>query len=366
MAWRSPHRCMKKKSLWSVLFLAIAFFCLLSAILELLARTPWLENASPYRSVGNFDYQFEIKWFRLQDYVKSHGGVDIIILGSSLVNTGLDPDIVAKTYYQQTGVNARIFNFGVEGMTVAPNALIARLLVERYHPALLIYVTEMRDYIAGLGLEYETPFLNDPWLRYQVGHFTLFGWLAEHSSALQHYLPYRNWVRADYSDTMAFYIKRYQETSASGYEPDSMIGVNVDIPPNPNDPAEVQNFKDYGNYQIAAGRLEALKNILDFSQNQGTSVLVAEMPVYPTFYVYVGGEKVHQQFQQTISSLVTINGGSFIPAETCFSTIPLNGRSNRWHLNFIGAPYFSACLGDQLAIFENQHYLNLGTTGAPR
>ena len=355
-----------KKSFWSLPILTISLCIALAAVLELFARTPWLEKVSPYRSVGNFDYQFEIKWFRLQDYVKQHGGVDIIFLGSSLVNTGVDPDIVAQTYYQQTGVHPRIFNFGVEGMTIAPNSVIARLLVERYHPALLIYVTEMRDYIAGNGLDYETPFLNDPWLQYQTGNYNLFGWLADHSSALQHYLPIRNWVRSDYSQTMAFYIKRYQDTSASGYEPDTMIGVNIGIPPNPKNPAEVQNFKDYGNYQIAASRLNDLKSILDFSKNQGTTVLVVEMPVYPTFYVYVGGEKVHKQFQQTISSFVTTNGGSFLPSETCLSTIPLNGRSNRWHLNYIGAPYFSKCLGDQLAIFVNQQQINLSTKGAPR
>jgi len=356
----------QKKSFWSLFILTVSFCIALALVLELLARTAWFEKVSPYRSVDNFDYQFEIKWFRLQDYVKLHGGVDIIFLGSSLVNTGVDPDIVAQTYYQQTGVHPRIFNFGVEGMTIAPNSVIARLLVERYHPALLIYVTEMRDYIAGLGLEYEVPFLQDPWLQYQTGNFNVFGWLVDHSSALQHYLPFRNWDHSDAPQTIAFYIKRYHDTSASGYEPDLGIGAGIDIPPNPNDPGEVQNFKDYGNYQIAAARLNDLKSILDSGKNQGTAIWVVEMPVHPTFYVYVGGEATHKQFQQTISSFVTTNGGSFLPAETCLSTIPLNGRSNRWHLNYIGAPYFSRCLGDQLAIFVNQSHITPITTSATR
>jgi hypothetical protein len=346
-----------KKSFWSLSIRTVTFFCLILATLELLARTPVLEKVSPYRSVGDSDYQFEIKWFRLQDYVKQNGGVDIIILGSSLVNTGIDPDIVAQTYYEQTGVHPRIFNFGVEGMTVAPNAVIARLLVERYHPALLIYITEMRDYIAGNGMEYETPFLNDPWLRYQRGDFTFLGWLFDHSAALQHYLPYRNWMRSDYSDTMALYINRYHDTSASGYEPDSATGINIDATPDPNNPTDSIYFEAYGNYQIAPSRLENMQSILDFSRSKGTSVLVVEMPVHPTFYVYVGGEGVHQQFQQTIASLVTSNGGSFIPAETCID-IPLEGRSNRWHLNYLGAPVFSKCLGAQLVILAGQQSSN--------
>jgi hypothetical protein len=238
--------------------------------------------------------------------------------------------------------------------------------VEKYHPALLVYVTEMREYIAGIGLEYETPFLHDPWLQYQTGNFNLLGWLVNNSSALQHYLPFRNWARSDYPATSALYFKRYQETSASGYEPDMGIGVAIDIPPNPADPAELQNFKDYGNYQIAPSRLGDLKSILDFSKNQGTAVWVVEMPVYPTFYVYVGGEMVHKQFQQTISSFVTTNGASFLPSETCLDIIPLKGRSNRWHLNYIGAPFFSNCLGNQLAIFAHQQHENFIKPGASR
>ncbi len=77
------------------------------------------------------------------------------------------------------------------------------------------------------------------------------------------------------------------------------------------------------------------------------------MPVHPTFYVFVGGEAVHKQFQQTLFSFVEDNGGLFLPAEAC-NDIPLEGRSNRWHLNYIGAPIFSKCLGQQLSILADQ------------
>jgi hypothetical protein len=107
-----------------------------------------------------------------------------------------------------------------------------------------------------------------------------------------------------------------------------------------------------------------MQTILDSSWSQGTSVLVVEMPVHPTFYVYVGGEAVHQQFQQTIISLVASHHGSFIPAETC-SDIPLSGRSNRWHLNYLGAPIFSKCLAGQLAILVNQQKIDFINGGQP-
>jgi hypothetical protein len=355
-----------KKSIWPVILLAMLFFLALAALLEIFARTAWLDKVSPYRSVGNFHYQFELKWFRLQDYVEQNGGVDIIIVGSSLVNTGIDPDVMAQTYYEQTGSRPRIFNFGVEGMTIAPNSAIAGLLVEKYHPAMLVYVTDMRDYVAANGLYYEGLFLSDPWVRYKLGGFNFLGWLDDHSAALQHYLPYRDWMRSDYPDTISLYIKRYHDTTASGYEPDQLIGENVDSLPNPSDPNEIAYFKLLGNYRIAGSRLENLHSILAFKQSEGTSIWIVEMPVSPTFYAYVGGEEVHQQFQQEISSFVEANGGSFLPAETCLGAIPLEGRSNRWHLNYIGAPCFSECLGEQLVILMPQGNADFATVAGPR
>ena len=357
------HASAPKRSIWSLFALTVTFFVLILVVLELFARTAFVERISPYRSMGVVDYQFEIKWFRLQDYVKQNGGVDIIILGSSLVNTGLDADVVAQTYFARTGVHPRIFNFGVEGMTVAPNSVIAGLLVERYHPALLIYVTEMRDYIAGNGLEYETPFLSDPWLQNQLGHFTFSGWIIDHSAGLQRYLPYRNWMRSDFLDTMAIYLRRYQDTSASGYEPEHMVASNLDQPPSRTDPENIPLFNELSNYQTAPSRLKDLQTILDLKKNQGTSVWIVEMPVDPSYYVFVGGDEVHQQFQKTISTATVSGGGFFLPAETC-NDIPIGGRANRWHLNNVGAPIFSKCLGKQLAIQAGKQKSNFVVAGA--
>ena len=355
-----------KRPAWAFISLLLLFLLLLAAVTELTARIDKIQRHFPYLSMGNFHYQFEIKWFRLQQYVQDNGGVDVILLGSSLVNTGIDPDVMAQAYFEQTGVRLRIFNFGVEGLTVAPNSVNAKILVERYHPALLIYVTEMRDFVAGNGLEYETRFLADPWLRYENGQFNLDGWLIDHSTALQHYLPYRNWMRADFLETMPLFQKRSHDTTLSGYEMDHAVGQNIDVPPDPNNPADAQEFAAYQNYQMAASRLADLKSILDLRQNGETAMLVVEMPVHPTFYVFVGGEAVHQEFQQDLSAFVQFNGGLFLPAEAC-NDIPLEGRSNRWHLNYIGAPIFSRCLGRQLATIAAQQqkdYINRTTGGS--
>jgi hypothetical protein len=322
-------------------------------LVELTARTPQAQKRLPLRSFGNFHYQFEIKWFRLQEFVKQNGGVDVIVLGSSLVNTGVDPEVMSQAYFEQTGKHLRIFNFGVEGLTIDPNSVNARILVDTYHPALLIYVTEMRDFIDGLALDYQQMFLSDPWIQYRQGKINLLGWLIDNSTALQSYLPYRNWMRADFPETIHLYRYRSHNTSASGYEVENGVEENIDIPPDPADPAEINNFETFNNFKIAATRLENLESILALGNNEDTKVLIVEMPVHPTYYVYAGGEAVHHQFQQTISSLVMNADGSFIPAESC-SDIPLDGRANRWHLNKKGAPIFSTCLGQELVRLANE------------
>jgi len=344
---------MPKKTSCPVLKGTMVIFLLTIALVELAARTPWAQKTFNYRSVDNFHYQFEIKWFRLQEYVEQNGGVDVIILGSSLVNTGIDPVVMAQAYFEQTGKRLRIFNFGVEGLSITPNSINAKILVDEYHPALVIYVTEMRDFIAGVGLEYEQSFLADPWIQYRQGKINLLGGLIDNSMALQIFLPYRNWMRTDFPQTIHFLRYRSRNTSANGYDPENAMGENVDSPPAANTPAEIENFETYGNYKTAPLRLENLENILSLGKNGRTKVLIVEMPVHPTFYVYVGGEAVHKQFQLTISSIVLKEGGSFIPAESC-SAIPLEGRANRWHLNKLGAPAFSTCLGQKLVLLANQ------------
>lgn len=351
----------QKSPLKRAISLGILFFVVFALSIELIARTEFVEGIFPYRSLGSFHHQFEIKWFRLQEYVEKNGGVDVIVLGSSQVNTGVDPDISVQTYYEITGRPLRSYNFGIDGMTVAPNASIARLLTEKYHPALLIYVTDMRDYVAGNGLGPERQLLADPWFRYQQGRYAPTGWLVDHSVALQRYFPFRHWMFADfYTERLSRFKGKYTNISASGYEPDHRIDLDADKLPSPADPKDLIQFEVFGNYRIAPSRLANLRSILEINQDKNIAIVVVEMPVHPTFYAYVGGEDIHEQFQQVISTFVSSHGGLFVPAETC-NNIPLIGRSNRWHLNYLGAPAFSECIGEQIALFAEQEKIDLSS-----
>ncbi len=328
--------------------IGVIVFMALLLILEGISRTAWFEHAVPVRSLGIYHNQFEIKWFKLQNYVQENGGVDLILLGNSMVNTGIDPDVLSSEYEKLTGVKLRIFNFGVEGLTVAPNSVVAKILVEKYHPAALLFVTEMRDYVAANGLEVENQLMADEWFAEQTGSSpTLRGWLKFNSKAAEHLLPFRNWSRADFPDTFLSFLRRYGDTTSAGYEPDRNVGKDIDKHPDPNDPAEAANFAMFKDYTISPERLQDLHHILDMGIST-QPVIVTEMPLYPTYFDYFGGEEVHQQYLSSLASYVSENGGVFLPPID-WQLIPLEDRVDHHHLNLNGAPLYSTLLAQQLA-----------------
>jgi hypothetical protein len=336
---------------WTILFLAGLLF-----LSEFLARTDVVKKLAPNESLGTFHPQFEIKWFRLQQYAAENGGVDVIILGSSLANSGIDPDIMAQTYYAQTGIHLRIFNFGVEGMSVAPISNYAKILVAKYHPRLIILITEMREFHSSAGISMLENMNSDPWFEYQAGKLNPLGWLTDHSAALRDILPYRNWMRSDFSNTYLDTLYRSSQTTANGYDAEHKVGINLGMQPDPNDPVDKYNYDLYRGYQVAAFQLECLQKVLALQENEKIPVIVVEMPVAPSFYYYVGGEPVHQQFQHVLAGTVTASGAVFIPADRTLP-IPENGRADRWHLNEFGAPLFSDFLGLQLSDLTNDQGL---------
>ena len=353
---RPPLPAKRGFSYLTSLLLPLLILILLCGAFEVFARSKVAEKAFPMRSYGNYHAQFEIKWQKLEQYVKQNGGVDVILLGSSMVNTGIDPSVFTDTL-APSGSNLRVFNFGVEGLTVVPMAQLARLLVDTYHPGTIIYFTEMRDYLAGNGDDVAQSFLANEWLQYRLGQKTFVGWAVDRSAALQLLLPLRTWARADFPDAFLLNLRRQQNTHADGYEPEIQVVDFSGAPPDPNDPDDQKLFALYGNFAVAPERLECLKQLLALSQS-GTTILVTEFPAYPGFYEYFGGEQVHTKYLEGISQFIAGQGGVFIPPINP-DLILLNGRSDDHHLNQIGAELYSSLLGRQFNFLCQQQAICL-------
>ena len=338
----------KPRSLITSMIIGVILFGILFLALEAGSRTTWFNHKLPIRSLGIYHTQFEIKWFKLKEFVRENGGVDVLLLGNSMVNTGINPEVLAREYQYATGEKLRIFNFGVEGLTVAPNSTIARMLVEQYHPGTIVFVTEMRDYVAKNGLEVEEQLLADEWLAAQDGKpDSARVWLKSNSTALQNLLPFRNWSRFDFLDNFLMSIRRFGDTTTAATKQTAMsarASKNIRTQMIPKKQKILPLFKDFS---MDPGRLADLKAILDFSK-AGTAVFVTEMPLYPTYFDYFGGESVHAQYLSTIEAFVTTNSGVFL-SPLSWELIPLEDRVDNHHLNNKGAPLFSRLLADQIA-----------------
>ncbi|MEZ0395078.1 MAG: hypothetical protein ABWK53_01400 [Anaerolineales bacterium] len=324
------------------LFFAILFFLALAGGLEGAARSSWAAGHLPrYRSFGNDHYQFEIKWFGLERYVARHGGVDVLILGNSMANTGVDPDVITALYAEQTGRPVGVYNFGVEGLTLHGNLALAALLLEEYQPEVLVFVADVRDLDDANLPNSEARLLSDPWVRYRLGEWTLAGWLFDHSQALQVYLPYRNWVRADFPDTFYNYLYRAVTITESGYEPDTNTITLDEAALN-----EIRNSaactQYYPQIEIGAGRLEELRALLALANRHGARLIVAEMPVNPVVYECMTGAVNRADFQQAMTETLAPGGGIFLPAEP---GLPVEAHIDMHHLNRQGAAAFSRQLG---------------------
>jgi len=345
----TPTQSRRYRSLIISLVIGVLLFAAASLLFEGLYRWTRLDGLINPRSVGLYHNQFEIKWFELKDFVRERGGVDVILLGSSMVNTGVDPDVLSEQYASATGQELRVFNFGVEGFTISPNAEVARLLVQEYHPGTLVFVTEMRDYVAANGLEVEQQVLNDEWLAARLtGVWSRRAWLKENSKLVQHLLPYRNWSRSDFPDTFLMSLRRFADTTSAGYEPDRKTASQLDVPPDPANPDDQALFTMFSKYAIDPNRLADLADIISLQQ-EGTRVIITELPLHPSYFTYFGGEDVHRQYLAQLVPFIESAGGVFLPPLSP-SLIPPDHRSDRFHLNYKGAPLYSRFLADQLAV----------------
>jgi hypothetical protein len=338
----------KKRSLITSLVMSLFVFLFLFLGFEIISRQDGFNRNFPLRSLGSYHTLFEIKWFKLRDYVNKNGGVDVILMGSSEVNTGIDPEILSRDYESLTGKKLRIFNIGLEGLTIAPNSKLANIIDQTFHPGTILFVTEMRDYIASNGLDVESTFESNPWIRGHLGTgYSIESWLISNSTLLQKLLVFRNWSRYDFRDNLFANIERFCSVSLSGYEADLSLGKNFYPHPDPNNPGDKKNFDLFKNFKIDPGRLTDLLEILHL-KNSGVQVFITEMPIYPTYFEYLGNQPGHQPFQSQLRSFISDNGGIYVEPVP-WELIPFDGREDYLHLNYRGAFVFSTLLAQRLA-----------------
>ena len=354
LALRRPNR----RFVQLTLLVLISYF----VIGEIVFRTSFVQSKLIGPRIGSQHHQFEIQLGRLEKLVKEGEPIDCIFLGNSMVWLGINPLVVDQVFQSGTGQGIHCFNFGVSALPASSAGLIAPMLVEKFHPKLLIYGTFARDYAVPADAEDAYVVSSTPWLKYENGEFSLEGWLYDHSSVFQYKGHLRDFMYMNFEEV--FVQDNTPDYQAYGLDPKYDIRLNVDESPDFKALANRDPVKWLGHYEIRQENLEGLRQIVQQS-NQGVKVIVIEMPFYKTALdFFPNGEGDYETYVQQVDQITASNGTSFWR----INDQPALSPENWWdyfHLNLRGVDLFSEWIGNQLVNTYLQGNLNLSASVNP-
>jgi hypothetical protein len=256
---------------------------------------------------------------------------------------------VSQRIKEVTGRKISCFNFGVSALPASSAGQIAQVLVQKYHPKLLIYGTFARDYAIPVNAEDATAVSNTPWLNYQLGGVSLEGWLYDRS----YFFKYKNYVADlllfDLEDVIPGY-NGFPPYHDYGFDP--KIGTRVDVSSTPNidDIGSQDPHKWLFQYRILDENLNGLRQIMRQSE-AGVEIIVVEMPFYPeAFDFFLNGEDDYNKYVEQVAWLSETTGTEFWRLKEQPKIAP-GDWWDYFHMNVRGAKIFSEWLGGNLGNF---------------
>jgi len=333
-------------------------FVLACIVGEMLARTPFVQARIPYQAYGTNHTQLELQLNILDKFVRENGAPDCFIFGSSQAFREVDPVAFARAYEAAGGEKVTCYNFGVTGSQIWTTSILNKILIQKYHPRLVVIGTSFLDYTEGREFQIDERFKENDWLEFQTSKFTLGGWLTEHSYAwraltlLSYAAPYG----MRYSEVLREARKWDGEIAESGF---AISQKSID-PSVPVETGFVKNLQqEFGNFGVSERNLSALEETIAFSQQAGDQVLLAEMTYHPALLELKdqrGNPRVDKE--QILSFIGKVNARLndiaarheivFLEFDPAFS-LPETGWFDLYHLNRVGAEVFSRWLGGQAA-----------------
>ena len=340
---------------WSgkTLLLTIISATLFFGILEIVARLDAFQAQLTTPPMGSGHYQLGQKLAYLDREIQKNGRMDCIMIGSSMVDVGFDPRAFASGYREIKGQDIRCFNFGIDSSSAASTRAIARVMLEDYHPRLLIIGTDARDYVVPPDALEIAVLVDTPWIKYRLGNLSLDGWLLDISYFYRYRQHLNRLLRFNYEGTLLEASHQNESLLPNGYTPLEMVSPEVNQPPDPNnDSYEVQYYsRIFSSYQMIDTNLDALEQTLASNKSE-VQILVVEMPVSDGYYYFFGnGKKDQRQFVDAINRLAARYQIPFWQTGS-MDLISNDEWADYSHLNRRGAEHFSAWLGSQVAQAE--------------
>ncbi len=339
-AWYRPHslqiRPADGRVLRHALLLTLALLLVLISAAEIIGRSPALSRWLPPPGIQASNPELDIKLHQLELFERQHGSVDCLLIGSSVVDDGLDPALVAQTYSEMSGTPITCFNFGLFTLTNDSGGMLTHALIERFHPRVVIYEISARSFSGRFG-ELARPLMDNAWVLYHNGDFTLRGWLLDHSYAYRYFLAYASWF---YPPNRPIINDLRQPFLQYGYFPSQQV---LEYDPASSEPI-------FTGFSLESDQMQGFERVLDSGQ---THLMVLEAPVFPQFLnIYISGglPAYNAQFVEPISAMLAARGVPFLRTNNGFSaSIPAGSWMDARHLNVQGAGLFSRWLGTQMA-----------------
>jgi hypothetical protein len=333
--------------------LAVALMAVALGSGEILARTQMVQASLLAPSLGSAVRDFELRWFQLEQ-LAAHSGIQCVLIGNSMAQHGFDPEVFTETYRSRTGRNLHCFNFGIGGMTISTSAMIAEILVHRYHPAVLIYGASVADYgewaykssRSAKGIELV------PWVQYELGTFSFAGWLTAHSSAYRYYLTHRNWMSREY---WKYVIQsRRAESSEWTYgvayaDRQRHMSAPTARPPD----AKTQRLYShvFAEDRVSDRSLRGLERLLKLRE-EGIRLVVVEMPLPKTVARMPRFRARYLTYVDTVARTVRAHDVLYW-GNSQLNLIPDDGWRDYSHMNGTGARAFSTWLGEQMGALDS-------------
>lgn len=325
-------------------------------LLFLFGSAEWVSRLDAFQApltppkMGSRHYQLGHKLMLLEAEVKRNGPIDCIMIGSSMVDVGFDPDVFQAAYQQATGRRIRCFNFGIDAASAASTFAVMRILMEDFHPRFMIIGTDPRDYVIPSTDKDPAVVLNTPWVQYRQGEFSWEGLLLDNSYLYRYRQHVSRLVHFQFEDTLWSNTKVNFPIRPNGFSPITKVKENVNEPPDPNDTSFEATYysRIYSSYTMLDENLAALEKMMRYSGSE-TQVIVVEMPVTDGLYYFFGnGEADYAQYISGVGNLAAQHQIPFWQTEP-LDSIPDHAWSDYSHLNVTGAEIISAWLGTQVA-----------------
>jgi hypothetical protein len=328
------------------LYLTFLLLLILIGAGETLTRTHFFKTHFISSSRGSPHFQFEQQLGRLEALAEIDGSIDCIFLGNSMVWEGFDPLTFSHAYQEIAGDELRCFNFGVDGLPVTAASELAGYFMKVYQPRLLIYGIDARDFAVSRGERDATAILDTPWMQYQLGKFSLVGWLYE-NSYFYRYAETLGYLM--HMDKTYLFIKEPGRLTRDdlGFHGDDRVGSYVTTSPAMHtDMAPVRYYyKMLSDFQMLPENISSFEEILN-NDSDKSLVIVVVMPVPETYFDFFSSNSMGYQIFLDYLSESTERYGDILWLPP--NTIPLDGWVDYTHLNTRGAAAFSRWLGQQL------------------